>query len=65
VEDEFLRKVLGYSKEVKQWEVVINLKTLLDMFRQTLPLIKMLKDPFIRERHWEKICKQLNATIDP
>lgn len=65
VEDDFLRKVLGYPKDVKQWEVVVNLKSQLEMFRQTLPLIKLLKDPFIRERHWEKISKQLGSNIDP
>lgn len=50
---------------MKNWEVVVNLKAEMDNFRSTLPLIKMLKDPCIRERHWDKICKQLGCLIDP
>lgn len=39
-------------KDVKKWEVVVNLKNSLETFKQTLPLIKQLKEPYMRDRHW-------------
>ena len=50
--DDILEKFKDYSKEVKKWEVVNFLKNDISQFKSTLPLIKMLKEPYMRDRHW-------------
>lgn len=42
----------------------MSLKNVLDQFRLTLPLIKMLREPYMRERHWEKLQKHLGQLIE-
>lgn len=54
-----------YNKDVKKWEVTMNIKITLEQVKYTLPLIQMLREPYMRERHWERIQRQLGAVIDP
>lgn len=50
--DDFYTEVNNYPKEMKKWEVVNAIKNNIEQFRQTLPLISMLKQPYMRSRHW-------------
>lgn len=64
VADDYWRKVNGYTAVMKKWEVVTQIKTSVETFRQTLPLIKMLKEPYMRSRHWDKMQKALGQVLE-
>ena len=49
---------------MKKWEIVNAVKNTVEQFRQTLPFIKMLREKYMRQRHWEKLQKHLNAVLD-
>jgi hypothetical protein len=55
IEDDFLFPMKEYHKDVKKWEVTMNIKITLEQVKSTLPLIQMLREPYMRERHWEKM----------
>ena len=65
--DDYMRKInQQWSQVMKKWEIVVFLKNYIEQFRSTLPLIKMLREPYMRERHWEKLQRNLGgATLDP
>lgn len=52
IDDNYLRPVKEYPKEIKKWEVSVNIKITLEQVKSTLPLIQMLREPYMRERHW-------------
>ena len=55
IEDDFLRPMKEYPKELKNREVTNNIKITLEQVKSTLPLIQMLREPYMRERHWERM----------
>eukprot|EP00825_Cyclidium_porcatum_P046190 TRINITY_DN71_c0_g1_i2.p1 TRINITY_DN71_c0_g1~~TRINITY_DN71_c0_g1_i2.p1 ORF type:complete len:652 (-),score=150.25 TRINITY_DN71_c0_g1_i2:404-2359(-) len=62
--DEYLTKINQQPKEVKKWEIISYIKNQIEQFRQTLPLIKMLREKYMRPRHWDRLQKQLGAILD-
>lgn len=65
IQDEFLTPMKEYSREVQKWEVTMNVKIILEQVKSTLPLIQMLREPYMRERHWEKMQRLLGSIIEP
>lgn len=63
--DDYLYKLKGLPKEVQKWEIVNHMKQVIDQFKQTLPLISMLRHECMRERHWDKLRQHLAAMIEP
>lgn len=51
------KKLTRLSKELKakNWEIVEYSRSHVDKFRRTLPLITDLKNPAMRDRHWDKV----------
>uniref|UniRef100_H3DNF8 Dynein axonemal heavy chain 2 n=1 Tax=Tetraodon nigroviridis TaxID=99883 RepID=H3DNF8_TETNG len=49
----------------KQWEIIDFCKAKIDQFRKILPLIVNLKNPAMRDRHWQEIGLHLHCTIEP
>lgn len=45
------------SRQLKDrnWEIIDTTRVKVDAFRRTLPLIGDLKNPCMRERHWDRI----------
>jgi dynein heavy chain len=43
----------------------MNIKITLEQVKSTLPLIQMLREPYMRERHWDKMQRLLGSIIDP
>ena len=43
-------------------EVLANLRGKLEGFQEHLPLIKALRNPGLRDRHWEKISQSKFCT---
>lgn len=63
--DEFQKTIKSYSKELVKLDVVQNLKTTIDNFKLSLPLIRSLREPFMRDSHWNSLSKHLGSLIEP
>jgi dynein heavy chain len=48
---------------MKKWEIVNFIKNNIDQFRSTLPLIQMLREKYMRDRHWDKLKQHLGVLI--
>ncbi|TRY86536.1 hypothetical protein DNTS_031646 [Danionella cerebrum] len=55
------------SRELKgkNWEVVDSSKSKIDQFKKIIPLISDLRNPALRERHWDQIRHEVQQTFDP
>lgn len=53
----FFRNFNRLSRQLKDkgWEIIDTTRVTVDAFRRTLPLINDLKNPCMRERHWDRI----------
>nr|XP_028557519.1 dynein heavy chain 2, axonemal isoform X1 [Podarcis muralis]XP_028557522.1 dynein heavy chain 2, axonemal isoform X1 [Podarcis muralis] len=51
------RKLNKLSKELKDrnWEIIETSKSKIEQFKKTMPLITDLRNPALRERHWEQV----------
>ena len=50
---------------IKNWEVCDNLVKKIHMFKRAMPLIANLKEPAIRQRHWNMLMNELGVTFHP
>nr|XP_049696661.1 dynein axonemal heavy chain 2 [Helicoverpa armigera] len=48
----------------KNWEIIDTTRIKVDAFRRTLPLIGDLKNPCMRERHWDRIKTLMAVDFD-
>lgn len=62
----------GYSKrvgklgrDIKKWKVWEAMKSQLDSFRETIPLIQDLRSKALRPRHWIALQERVGAEFDP
>jgi len=66
--EEFQLACKKMPKDLRSWDAFIELKKTVDDFLETLPLVQMLANPAMRQRHWDKLCdltgKVLNVTSD-
>jgi dynein heavy chain len=66
--EEFQLACKKMPKDLRSWDAFIELKKTVDDFLETLPLVQMLANPAMRQRHWDKLCeltgKTLNVTSD-
>ncbi|XP_031338901.1 dynein heavy chain 2, axonemal-like isoform X2 [Photinus pyralis] len=60
------RKLTRLSRELKErnWDIVDHTRARVDAFRRTLPLISDLKNPAMRERHWDRVRAAINRDFD-
>ncbi|XP_035712381.1 dynein heavy chain 7, axonemal-like [Folsomia candida] len=58
-----LEKSFGDVPLVK--ELVVQIKGLIDIFKERLPIIQTLGNPGLRDRHWEKISEIVGFPIRP
>ena len=58
-------KAVGKMREIKGWGVWSALREKVDQFRATMPLIQDLKNPAMRDRHWEQLLDEINKPFDP
>jgi len=52
---DFQEKYRNFDRDVREWGVYNFLKTDIDKFRATMPLITDLRDNAMRERHWKEL----------
>lgn len=65
--DTFLRKLnrMLTTPPMRKWDIVTNIKSSIETFKSVLPLIKALRERYMRERHWSRLQKDISQTIDP
>lgn len=61
-----LKKCHKLNREIKDknWEISEAIKSRIDQFKRTMPLIQDLKNPAMRERHWNQIKTELQKSFD-
>ena len=52
------------GKDVREWGVFTFLKSQIDNFKLTMPLILELSDPAMRERHWKELRFEVKDDFD-
>lgn len=47
-----------------EWTICGSLKGEIETFKRTMPLIQDLKNPAMRERHWEQLKEEVQKPFD-
>ena len=63
VVQKFIKRLNKLGKEVKDWEVFSNLKDRVNQTKRTVPLLLDLRNPAMRERHWNAIMDEIGKTF--
>ncbi|KAJ3206517.1 Dynein heavy chain 2, axonemal [Entophlyctis luteolus] len=61
----FLKKLQKMGKEMKEWDVFTNLREKISQCRRTIPVLQDLRNPALRDRHWNQIMEEVGKTFDP
>lgn len=61
----YTKKVGRLGRDIKRWKVWEAMKSELDTFRETIPLIQDLRNPALRPRHWASLRERVGAEFDP
>ena len=56
--------ILLYLQEKVDWTICGFLKTQIETFKRTMPLIQDLKNPAMRERHWTQLKEEVQKPFD-
>jgi dynein heavy chain len=59
----FNKRISKMNKEVKEWDVYIKLKDKIQQTKRTIPLLVDLRNPAMRERHWNSIMDEIGKTF--
>ncbi|RVE46462.1 hypothetical protein evm_008872 [Chilo suppressalis] len=51
-------------RAMKDWPAYIELKDKIDDFNQTCPLLELMADKSMKDRHWRRLEKLLNCVLD-
>jgi dynein heavy chain len=49
------------GRDIKHWPVWGWLKDTIDAFKKTMPLITDLRNPAMRQRHWQQLMDHINT----
>ena len=52
------------SQEKTDWTICGSLKERIETFKRTMPLIQDLKNPAMRERHWQQLRGEVQKPFD-
>lgn len=60
-----LRRLNVVQRELKDkdWEIISHTRNRVETFRKTLPLLTDLKNPAMRQRHWDRIKKSTGRLV--
>jgi dynein heavy chain len=62
----FQKNIVKLSKSTKLWKVSSSLKERVDQFRAVMPIIKDLRNPALRPRHWDQLKEEIQQfNFDP
>jgi dynein heavy chain len=54
----------NFGKEVKEWGAFTYIKSEIDKFRNTLPLLGELRNDAMRDRHWKALRVEVKDDFD-
>ena len=63
VVQKFIKRLTKLGKEVKDWDVFSNLKERVNQTKRTVPLLQDLRNPAMRERHWNAIMDEIGKSF--
>ena len=63
VVQKFTKKLVKLGKEVKDWEVFSNLKDRVNQIKRMVPLLQDLRNPAMRDRHWNSIMDEIGKSF--
>ncbi|XP_073903039.1 dynein axonemal heavy chain 2 isoform X4 [Castor canadensis] len=60
------RRLTRLAKEYKDrnWEIIETTRSKIEQFKRTMPLISDLRNPALRERHWDQIRDEIQQEFD-
>ncbi|KAB1265174.1 Dynein heavy chain 2; axonemal, partial [Camelus dromedarius] len=60
------RRLTRLAKEYKDrnWEIIENIRSKIEQFKRTMPLISDLRNPALRERHWDQVRNEVQQEFD-
>ena len=61
----YVKKVGKLGRDIKKWKIWEAMKSELDRFRETTPLIQDLRNPALRTRHWAALQERVGKDFDP
>ncbi|XP_023246494.1 dynein heavy chain 5, axonemal-like [Copidosoma floridanum] len=61
---DFQNKCRRLPKALRTWPAYIELKKKIDDFNETCPLLELMADKAMKERHWQKISETCKHTFD-
>jgi dynein heavy chain len=60
---QFLEDINGYEKKIKDWGVTKELKVRIQRIIDNMPIVDILRQPCMRERHWTNTKKLVSNEI--
>uniref|UniRef100_A0A8C6DTU3 Dynein axonemal heavy chain 2 n=1 Tax=Moschus moschiferus TaxID=68415 RepID=A0A8C6DTU3_MOSMO len=60
------RRLTRLAKEYKDrnWEIIETTRSKIEQFKRTMPLISDLRNPALRERHWDQVRDEVQREFD-
>jgi len=62
--ESFIDEIDKMPQSIKSWDVSQNLKNEIDLFKQNMPIVKLLRDHCMRDRHWSNIKILVKDQLD-
>ncbi|GIQ84244.1 dynein heavy chain, partial [Kipferlia bialata] len=62
---QFYIKLRKSGQNAKSWAVYQKLEAEIKQFRQTMPLIAALRQPALRDRHFQQLSAEVGQVVDP
>lgn len=60
----FVFRCRRLPKALKEWQAFLDLKKKIDDFSESCPLLELMSNKAMKERHWERIAKLTGHTFD-
>ncbi|XP_070548103.1 dynein axonemal heavy chain 8-like [Ptychodera flava] len=61
---DFQNRCRKLPKAMKEWQAFLDLKKKIDDFNETCPLLELMANPAMKDRHWDRITQVTGYTFD-
>lgn len=59
------KSLIKQGREIGNRTIWRTTKTIIDGFKQTMPLISDLRNPALRQRHWDALIEEIGQPVEP
>jgi len=59
------KRIVKLGREIRSWSVWGFIKEKIESFKRTMPLIIDLRNPAMRQRHWDQLMEVIGERFDP